>query len=368
MNKSRLVPPAIISIVLLTLWQSTPLFQPEPLGILSRAPWRMIQYRQALSRKQQSQPLQENTPLRVTSTQPSDGSTDVSTEPADRDVFNRPVVNLVGLADQANLPNPLTVEPAVEGKGAWLNTSIYVFKPSLGLAGATDYTLTIADITAVNGETLAEPRTVKFSTKAPSIVSSEPAGTLIRPDASVLITFDQSMDQSSTEAAFSLQENTDDTAVKGTVVWGELNRSLAFTPTEPLQFGKEYTIKIAATAQPASGIGSLGNEYSSAFTVAPLPAIEYSSPNDGDREVLPDATVTLRFNTNMSTTSVIDNIRLSPAITNTQVYSYYSLESRVDDQLAAGAAEQLHHHHWQRYRGYLWKQAGRRVRTALYHG
>ena len=108
-------------------------------------------------------------PLAVTATQPSDGAEAIDTDSQIVVVFNRPVVELTGLNDQASLPQPLTIEPAVEGTGEWLNTSIYVFKPRVGLAGGTDYTVTIADVISAQGEALAEPVVARFSTATPIV-------------------------------------------------------------------------------------------------------------------------------------------------------------------------------------------------------
>ncbi len=96
------------------------------------------------------------TPLAVTSTQPGDGSQDVGIDTPIIVVFNRPVVPLTGVADQADLPQPLTIEPAVDGAGEWINTSIYSFQPSYGLAGGADYSVTVDGLTALDGASLAE--------------------------------------------------------------------------------------------------------------------------------------------------------------------------------------------------------------------
>src|SRR5689334_4382171 len=45
-------------------------------------------------------------------------------------VFARPVVPLINSADQSSLPQPLTFSPAVEGKGEWVGTAIYTFRPT----------------------------------------------------------------------------------------------------------------------------------------------------------------------------------------------------------------------------------------------
>ncbi len=43
--------------------------------------------------------------------------------------FNRPVVPLVAGGDQAGLPQPLVITPTVQGKGEWVNTSMYRLSP-----------------------------------------------------------------------------------------------------------------------------------------------------------------------------------------------------------------------------------------------
>jgi hypothetical protein len=55
--------------------------------------------------------------------------------------FNRPVVPLV--AEATDLPVGFTVNPPVEGRGEWLNTSTYVFYPEPPLLGGSVYTVTI---------------------------------------------------------------------------------------------------------------------------------------------------------------------------------------------------------------------------------
>ena len=58
--------------------------------------------------------------------------------------FNRPVVPLTGVSEQAGLPQPLVITPTLTGKGEWINTSIYRFTPDEGLAASTAYSVTVA--------------------------------------------------------------------------------------------------------------------------------------------------------------------------------------------------------------------------------
>ncbi len=261
-------------------------------------------------------------PLTVTSTQPSHGTSEVATDSQLVVVFNRPVVELTGLNEQSTLPQPLTIEPMVEGQGEWLNTSIYVFKPNRGLAGATEYTLTIADVTTAHGESLAEPVVVQFTTAAPLVTGVSPNMNPIAPDSAFAVTFSQPMDPASVEAAFAVA-TADGKAVDGALAWDQTHTSLTFTPTQWLDFGGNYLLTLSTDALPASQQGNLREAYAHEFTVVPLPAVDVTVPAAGATGVPPETTVTIRFNTPLSATTVLPNITVSPMLTTTQVYSYY---------------------------------------------
>ncbi len=268
--------------------------------------------------------LSAATPLQVTSTQPSDGAADLSTTSQIVIAFNRPVVPL-GEPDPAAEPaQPFTIEPAVEGTGEWINTSVYVFKPELGLAGGTQYTVTVADVTGLGGETLAAPYVFSFTTAAPTVVNAMPTGEQIRPDTTVQVMFSQPMDPESTEAAFTLRKQEDGSAAAGAFGWSGDGATLTFTPTEWLEFGALYDIVVSTGAQPASRQGALAAEFVSSFRVVPLPSVLSVSPQDGAVGVAPDRTVVVKFSAPVSSTMVLENVSVSPVMTNTTVYSYYS--------------------------------------------
>ena len=231
-------------------------------------------------------------PVRVTSTQPSDGAVDVSTQGQIVVVFNRPVVELVGVDAQADLPDPLRIAPPVEGEGAWLNTSIYTFRPARGLAGATEYTVMVGDITGSNGvvdnviddAAVVEPHIFTFTTADPTVIEITPTGEQVRPDTSVTVAFSQPMDRASTEDAFVLFNVAESsTAVAGAFGWNGASTTLTFTPTERLTFGADYGVEISADAQPASLQGNLREAANAEFFVVPLPAVANTTPGDGDR-------------------------------------------------------------------------------------
>ena len=71
--------------------------------------------------------------LAVAQTIPAEGAADVDPAGSITVLFNRPVVPLTSLAQQADLPQPLRFEPTLEGSGRWLNTAVYVFQPAAAL-------------------------------------------------------------------------------------------------------------------------------------------------------------------------------------------------------------------------------------------
>src|SRR5205085_1603453 len=151
---------------------------------------------------------------------------------------------LSGVDDQADLPNPLTIQPEVKGEGRWLSTSVFAFQPATAFAGSTEYTAVVDGITDVSGVALAAPYQFNFTTAAPIVDSSLPTGNLVRPDSLVTVQFSQPMDPESTEAAFSLTPSGSENGVDGEIGWQNHFTTLTFTPTEWLDFGATYLIKV----------------------------------------------------------------------------------------------------------------------------
>ncbi len=80
-------------------------------------------------------------PLRVVQVVPDPDTTEVDPGIPITVVFSRPVVALQAEGGQ---PAPLTLNPAVEGTGEWLDTGIYVFRPASPLPGGMHLTATVA--------------------------------------------------------------------------------------------------------------------------------------------------------------------------------------------------------------------------------
>ena len=281
--------------------------------------------------------LQSTGPLGVASTQPTDGATDVDPHNPITVIFNRPIVPLTGVAEQSGLPQPLDFDPFFEGQGQWISTSVYQFVPAVPLAAATNFQVTVAPMTAIDGGVMSEPYTFRFTTSAPIVLGATPSGILVPPDAPVVITFSQPMDRASTQDAFTLQ-NEGSPSVEGSFAWNDASTGMTFTAASLLPLGNAFAIDVADTAQAASQQGTLREAWSSTFTVSPLPAVDQTSILPGAEGVNPENELRVRFTAPVSETMLFDAIKIETVLTSTQVVSYtytdlYDLTNGAMDQV-----------------------------------
>ena len=262
--------------------------------------------------------------LQVTNTQPADKTEDVPVDSKIVVAFNRPVVPLTGIADQAGLPDPLIITPTVAGKGEWLNTGIYQFTAASGLAASTDYTVTVkAGLKDTTGGLLADSHTFGFRTTDPTVISWLPEETRnVKISTVITVTFSMPMDPASTEAAFTLF-NEAQQQVDGTFTWSEDHTALGFKPTRALAFGTTYLAAVADTASPANGSGRLRGEASRSFTTVSLPEIVRTEPRQGVTNADPFGGVTFEFASPMDPSSFVSGTyTIQP--TPTRVYTSYN--------------------------------------------
>ncbi len=232
-------------------------------------------------------------------------------------VFNRPVVPLSLSPDQANLPSPLQITPAVQGKGEWVNTSIYQFTPEVGLAGGVTYAVTIpaGELTALDGSTLSEAFSASFAVQRPSIVSLSPSADEVNVSqrAQVVIRFSEAVDRASAESLTVTPEG--GAPLAGTFRWNEESTQVIFTPAERLALDTRYTVNFSRAVQAAGGgqVDTSGVPYS--FKTVPLPAVLRTQPFDGQTNVtLEDFgnAIEIAFVSNMNEESLRQHVRIEP--------------------------------------------------------
>lgn len=260
--------------------------------------------------------------LEVTEVQPAPDATEVATDALVTVMFNRPVVPLTAISEQAGLPQPLTFDPPVTGEGQWLNTSIYTFRPEEGFAPATTYKARVAaGLEDTTGGVLAEDYVWHFTTAMPTVVWTAPADgeIMVAPTQVISITFTQFMDHASVEERFSLVEET------GAVVQGDFRwegKVMAFVPSTPLALETGYVATLEAGVKAARGEGRIVEPYSWRFTTVPYPRILETYPTDGDLQADPWGGMEIYFASPMDPATIMPNTTIIPEPT--EVYTYWS--------------------------------------------
>ena len=263
--------------------------------------------------------------LEVTQVIPEPDAQEIEPDATITVMFNRPVVPLqLVSAAVADVPVPLEITPPVEGRGEWLNTSIYVFTPAEGFTAGQTYRARVpAGLSDTTGGVLEEDFTWSFTIQSPYVVWTVPASgdyqvPLTQP---ITVTFSQPMDRASTQAAFSLT-TADGATVPGRFSWSEGDTVMTFTPSTPLELETPYSAAVDSTARAAAGEATLREAYRWPFQTVPYPAIVSTTPANGDPEVDPSTSLEIVFSAPMDIATLMPNITIQPAPT--RVYTYWN--------------------------------------------
>ncbi|MBU1660923.1 MAG: Ig-like domain-containing protein, partial [Chloroflexi bacterium] len=270
--------------------------------------------------------------LQVGQVFPADGALEVESNAVITVIFNRPIVPLMIVEDQAGLPQPLEISPPLAGYGEWLNTSVYVFHPDEALLSSTAYTARVdAGLTDTIGSQLLTPYEWQFTTTAPGISSfgiEQPVGaanpednyTDVRLESSFYINFRQPMNQSSVAEALSLYSQQGE-AVPVDLIW-EYPTRVVITPTQYLALGTDYTLMLTENARSDTG-GTLAEGLRWNFRTVMLPAVLGTYPADGTTQSYYSSRFAIEFVSPMKLDTIKDRVIISPEI-DTEIEWYYS--------------------------------------------
>lgn len=219
--------------------------------------------------------------LEVSRIIPADGVDEIAIDSAITVLFNRPVVPLVSTTDQADLPNPLSFSPAIEGAGTWVGTSIYRFEP-VAMAGATVYRVTVdAGLEDIVGGVMEEAFSAEFTTEPPKAISFQGIENPIKPSDSVSVTFNMPMDHATTEAAIDVRVQNGPPLDQFTFNWNADSTQLGIGSP---QFALEntYTLDVANSATSSTGAAK-ATSAQRRFETYPFPAVnlEQGYPRNG---------------------------------------------------------------------------------------
>ncbi len=273
------------------------------------------------------------TNLQVSQEFPTDKAVDVENTAVVTVIFNRPVAPLVIAEQQENLPNPIRISPTVPGKGEWVSTSVYVYRPETVLAGATPYTVVVkAGLKDVTGEVvLAEDYSWNFTTMAPGVdlfwmngypwdVNPQDGRANIPLMQGFTIKFRQPMDQASSESALSITDGTGE-KVPLDITWDELGTTMVFTPTQMMALGKDYTLVLDLSAQ-AMGGGDIDQGIHWNFTTVFPPGVAYTDPAGDSVQSQFNPQFTIYFNSPMRFDSLKDKVEFTPALEGDRQWYY----------------------------------------------
>ena len=267
--------------------------------------------------------------LEITDVFPAPDSTNVSTESTIRVIFNRPVVPLTAIQSQTGLPDPVEFSPPAEGKGTWINTSIYSFEPAARLLPGTQYTARIrAGLEDVTSGLLDQDYVWSFATELPDVVSVRPKHKAehVSPYTAIAVTFNQPMQHLPTQSRFTVVREQGGAPVRGMFSWKE--NIMIYTPSQPLDRGATYHVRLEKGSPAASGEAAIAKAYAWQFDVASLPKVLSIRPREGEDQVSLGRGVGITFSSPISRETFLAGFTITPTV---GVYPYWQDgNTRVD--------------------------------------
>jgi uncharacterized protein YfaS (alpha-2-macroglobulin family) len=236
-------------------------------------------------------------------------------------IFNRPVVSLTIAEEQAGLPQPLTIQPAVAGTGEWVSSSVYVYQPEKLLDSGTSYMVSVdAGLVDSLGMSLGESYVWKFTTRAPRIDTlslqngeTNPAMDIenVLLDQAFVVTFLQPMDEKSTDAALALTNRETGSAFPTKLKWNEKFDALTIEPVGRYSLSGFYQLDLAKTALAQDG-SPLLDGLTFRFSTLSLPKIVSVTPAPNSTQDYFDPWITIKFSSPMDFDTLKNRVKVSP--------------------------------------------------------
>ncbi|PWH17225.1 MAG: hypothetical protein DDG59_08280 [Anaerolineae bacterium] len=269
-----------------------------------------------------TQPVQENfdeIPLKVAQVFPAEGSQEIDPNGVITVIFNRPVVPLTTIKQQAALPNPLRISPQLDGEARWLNTSILVYQPKQPMLSGQTYQVTVTRDFGEWGRVLQKEFQWSFTTRSAKVEGITLQSGEIDPpqgkgnlllDEAITIRFLQPMDAESTQAATLLQDDRLET-VPLDYRWNEENTLLTVKPKRYLRVDTHYQLVVQEKAKTKSG-AFLSEAFQWDFYTLPMPNVVQTTPHDGEVQQDYSPVLFIKFSSPMKIDSFKEKVNLRP--------------------------------------------------------
>ena len=249
---------------------------------------------------------------------PSDATDNVAIKSAITVIFNKPVVPLMSLEDQANLPSPIEITPPVAGSGNWVSSSVYVYQPTKGLNSGTNYLVRVhSGLQDTTGSTLEQDYVWSFMTGSPKVTNFALKDTGRAQDndhillnQTFVLTFNQAMDEKSVASALTLRNRETQVDFPVRLSWQDGDTSLTVEPVGRYSIASFYDLTIDRSARAQDG-GTLQESYQVQLSTLPLPRIEAVSPQSGKQSSFSDS-MYIDFASPMNLNSFKGRVLISP--------------------------------------------------------
>jgi hypothetical protein len=243
--------------------------------------------------------LQTGTEVRVEEILPQPGARDVDVDSPLMVRFDSSLVEVTSLEGQDDFPQPVKIEPPVQGMGRWLAPDLYAFYPTGGFSRGTAYRVSLSSLVAPGVE-LPEPVSWSFVTVDPRIEAMFPysGANEVGLATSIKLLFAQPMNRETVEDSFRLSAHGIDVPIAGEFQWQD-DETLEFVPSAPLEVATEYQVEVGEAARAQGGLWGLPATYRSRFTTVDYLAIDSVQPAPGTIEVSvspTDTAIAVQFN------------------------------------------------------------------------
>ncbi len=252
---------------------------------------------------------------------PADKTEDVDVSTNITLIFNRPIVPVNIVEEQANLPQPVRISPQVAGHGEWVNSSVYVFQPDELLHSGTQYQVrVIAGLADASGNVLPADYKWQFQTRAPEIShfslkngeqDPRPSIGMVLLDQAFIVEFVQPMDAASVAKALTLVNRETGRPFPTSLKWNKELTELTIQPVGRYALGNFYDLKLAHSAQ-AKGGGTLKDGLLLQFATVPFPGIENVSPTAGSSGGSFSSWLSIQFESPMNFASLKGKVKITP--------------------------------------------------------
>ena len=259
--------------------------------------------------------------LEISAVFPPDAAAEVALDASIMLQFSRSVAPLTVVSERRP-EEVIAFDPPVEGKGKWLNTSLYTFTPTApGWTPAIRYAATAkAGLTNDLGGRLDADYRFSFTTLSPDVAAVNPADNskFVAPQPDITVQFNQPVDHASAEASFSLAPG-GGSPVPGGFLWPD-DRTLVFRPAQalPLETAFEAVVKPGTIALGAAATMTAEKRWT--FTTVGVPRIVSTDPANGGHS--PGGGVVITFSNPMDQESVESHVTVIPAPLDTPYFSW----------------------------------------------